>query len=118
MLNKIIQYSSQCSDTFKKFDNTDYVLLWKSKRLSDENIKPSATSDDSLAPELSYYGTKTRIKFTGNCLKQDKITYTHKKTISIYTVYELNFSDCNSNYPTLENCLFGAARLTKNADFD
>ena len=28
------------------------------------------TSDNSLSPALSYYGTKTRVKFTGSCLKQ------------------------------------------------
>ena len=43
--------------------NTDYVSSWKSKGLSAESIKPPATSDDSLAPELNYYGTKTRVKF-------------------------------------------------------
>ena len=50
--------------------NTDYVSLRKSKGLSAENIKPPTTSDNSLAPALSYYGTKTRVKFTGSCLKQ------------------------------------------------
>ena len=28
------------------------------------HIKPSATSDNSLTPAVSYYGTKTRVKFT------------------------------------------------------
>ena len=53
--------------------NADYVSLWKSKGLSAETIKPPSTSDDSLTPELSYYGTKTRIKLTGCCLKQPQI---------------------------------------------
>ena len=30
-----------------------------------------------LPQNLSYSGTKTRVKFNGSCLKQDKITYTH-----------------------------------------
>ena len=38
--------------------------------------------------------------------------------VNIYIVYEISISDSNSNYPTLENSLFGAARLTKNADID
>ena len=60
----------------------NYVLLWKSKGLSDETIKPPATSDNSLAPALSYYyPSKIRVKFTGTCLKQDKTTYTHKTSI-------------------------------------
>ena len=32
---------------------------------------------NSLAPVLSYIGNKTRVKFDGICLKQDKITFTH-----------------------------------------
>ena len=41
---------------FKKIGNTDGILSWKSKGLSDENIKPPTTSDNSLAPALSYIG--------------------------------------------------------------
>ena len=58
---------------FKLITNTDYVSLWKSKGLSSENIKPPTTSDNSITPALNYYGTKTRVKFTGSCLKQSKI---------------------------------------------
>ena len=46
-------------------------------------------SDNSLTPALSYYGTKTRVKFTGSCLKQPKVSYTHGKVVNIYIVYEL-----------------------------
>ena len=50
---------------------TKYVSSWKSSTgLSAESIKPPATSDNSLSPALNYYGTKTRVKFTGSCLKQ------------------------------------------------
>ena len=59
--------------------NTDHILLWKSKGLSDESIKPPATSNNSIAPSLNYFGTIARVKFDGSCLKQDKITFTHKK---------------------------------------
>ena len=62
---------------FKVITKTDYVSSWKSKGLSAESIKPPTTSDNSLTPALSYYGTKTRVKFTGSCLKQPKVSYTH-----------------------------------------
>ena len=52
--------------------NTDYVSSWKSKGLFAENIKPPTTSDNSLTPALSYYGTKTRVKFTASSLKNLK----------------------------------------------
>ena len=54
---------------FKVIASTDYVSSWKSKGLSAESIKPPTTSDNSLTPALNYYGTKTRVKFTGSCLK-------------------------------------------------
>ena len=58
---------------FKVIINTDYVSSWKSKRLSAQSIKPPTTSDSSLTPALSYYGTKTRVKFVGSCLNKPKI---------------------------------------------
>ena len=51
-------------------------------------------------------------------MKQDKIIYTHGKVVNIYIVYEISKSINISDYPTLENCLFGAATLTQNADID
>ena len=44
----------------------------KSKGLSDKCIKPLPTSDNI-------------------CLKQDKVTITHKQVLNIYIVYEINF---------------------------
>ena len=68
-------------------DTVDYVLLWQSKGLSNESIKPPTTTNSSLTPELNYYGTKTKIKFTGSCLKQSSHILTHKKVVNIYIVY-------------------------------
>ena len=59
-----------------------------------------------------------RVKFTGSCLKQSVISYTHRKIVNIYVVYELGASTLNNNDPTRKNCLFGAVTLTKNADID
>ena len=57
----------------------DHVLSWQSKGISNESIKPPATSNYKLNTRLSYYGTKTRVTFTGSYLKQQNITFTHKK---------------------------------------
>ena len=103
---------------FKTITNTNYILSWKSRGLSAESIKPPTTSDNSLTPALNYYGTKTRVKFTGSCLKQSKISYNHGKVVNIYIVYELGASSSHIDDPTLKNCLFGAVTLTKNADID
>ena len=39
----------------------DRVLSWQSKGVCNDSIKPPPTSDNSLNPKLSYYGTKTRV---------------------------------------------------------
>ena len=96
----------------------NYIYFWKSKGLSDENITAPTTTDYSVNPQLTYFHTKTRVKFKESCLKQDKITYNHGKIVNIYTVYEINKTFNISSYPTLENCLFRAVSLTKNADID
>ena len=93
MVVKILQYFSQCID----------ILRWKSKGLPDESIKSPITYNYSLAPELSYYGTKTRVKLHGSCLKQDKILFTHGTILDIQIVYEISNNFPISNYPTLEN---------------
>ena len=85
--------------------------------MSDENITAPSTSDYKLNPQLSYFGTKTRLDFRGSCLKQDKTTFNHGKIVNIYTVYELNKLYSKAT-PTLVNCLFGAVSITKNADID
>ena len=97
-------------------NTADYVLSWQSKGIFNESIKPSTTTNNSLTPELNYYGTKTRVKFTRSCLKQSDHIYTHKKVVSIYIVYEVAASSSHDSDPTLKNCLFGAVTLTKNAD--
>ena len=97
---------------------TDYVLSWQSKGLSNESIKLHTTSNDSLSPKLSYYGTKVRVQFTKSCLKQSNHTFTHKKIVNIYIVYELAASSSHTSDPTINNCLFGAVTLTKNADIE
>ena len=104
---------------FKIIANTKYISSWKSKGLSDETIKPYATSDNSLTPLIDYYGSKVRVKFNKGCLKQsNNLTYDYGSRVNIYIVYELGASSSNDSDPTLKNCLFGAVTLTKNADIE
>ena len=55
--------------------------------MSDENITALTTSDYKRNPQLSYFGTKTRVEFRGSCLKQDKIIFNHGKIVTICIVY-------------------------------
>ena len=102
-----------------KTSNSDYDLSWTSKGLSNESITHPSAPNNFLTPSLNYLGTKKRVKFSGSCLKHDKITYTHGKIVNIYIVYEMNKKDNTIiSDPTLENCLFGAVTLTKNLNID
>ena len=96
----------------------DYIYFWKSKGLSDEKLDSVTASNHKITPELSFYGSKTRVEFSESCLKQDRVTYNYGKIVNIYIVYEISKNYNISSYPTLENCLFGAVSLTKNVDID
>ena len=45
-------------------------------------------------------------------------TYSHKKVVNLYVVYEITNFHGIDNYPTLTNALFGTVKLTENADID
>ena len=103
---------------FKRVINSDYISERKSKGLPDESIRSLSAPNNFLNPSLNCLVVKTRERFNGSCLKQDKITYTHGKIANIYVVYEVHKSNNASNDPTLENCFLGAVILTENADID
>ena len=73
----------------------DRVLSWQSKGISNDSIKPPATSNNSLNPRLN-----------------------HKKVVNIYIVYESGASSSHDSDPTMKIFLFGAVTLTKNADIE
>ena len=87
--------------------------------MSVESIKPPSTSDNSLAPSLSYIGsTKTVVKFVGSCLKQDKVTFTNgKKSKYTYCLWK-NFMGSWIWWLFNARKLFGAVKLIKHADID
>ena len=84
--------------------------------MSNEVIKPP---DNILAPTVKYTGERMYVqwKFSESCLKQDKITLNHGKTVTIYIIYDLK-TNLNNFDPTLKNCLFGTIKPTKNSDID
>ena len=71
----------------------DYISSWKSKGLSDENITSPSATDGFLNISSEYLGTKTRVRFSRSCLKQNAITYNHGKPVNIYIVYEMKIDN-------------------------
>ena len=86
--------------------------------MSDARINSITISNYSITPELSHYGTKARVKFSGSCSRQDKVTYNHGTIVNIYTAFEISKNYNISGYPTLGNCLSRTVSLTKHADID
>ena len=58
--------------------------------MSDEKVDSITISNHIVTLKLSYYGPKTRVEFSGSCLRQDKITYDHGKIVNFYIVYEIS----------------------------
>ena len=82
-------------------------------------LQTTVTSDNSLAPSLSYVSFRLRKKIDGHCLKQDKIIFNDEAVVNIFIVYEINLWPFKQSTDfTFGNFLFGAIKLTNNADFD
>ena len=62
--------------------------------------------------------SKIRIKVNGSFLNRFPQTILHGEIVNIHIVYEITDYFNASNYPTLENCLSGSVKLTKNSDID
>ena len=66
----------------------------------------------------NYDTSKIRIEFSGSFLNRFSATILHGNIVNIYIVYKITSDYKDINYPTLEKCLFGSAKLTKKADID
>ena len=60
--------------------------------------------------------TGIRLKFKGDSLGQNKVTYNQGKIVNIYIVYEISSTFTSQSSFTLKNSLFGAVKITQNAD--
>ena len=98
--------------------NSNWIIKWKLNGLSNESLEVVSTSDNTLTPSINYYGDKVSLKFTGSVLQQKKIIYSHKKVVNINVIHKITNFHGTNNYPTLTSALFGAVKLTKNADSD
>ena len=56
-------------------DNPNIVLSWKSKGLPDESIKALTTLNLTLDLSVDFAGSKSRVRFGGDCIKQKRIKF-------------------------------------------
>ena len=104
------------SKYLKEIGGSGKISEFRSKGIYNEDIKPP---NNALAPETGPVGRNMHLKFDGSCLKTTEKYhfYPNLTELNTYIVCELN-SNLNNFDLTLENCLFGAVRLIKNADID
>ena len=77
--------------------------------MPNEKISSAITPSYNRAPSLAYDNVRIKLKFVGSLLKQDKIT--SRTNSKIYIAYRLSTSITNDI--TLENCIFGAVKITR-----
>ena len=87
--------------------------------MNDIKIESIKTNNYLLNPRVDNYDvSKIRIKFDESFLNRFPPTILHSNIVNDYIVYEITSDYKDINYPTLENCLFGSVKLTRNSDID
>ena len=62
--------------------NDNNIFLWKSKILANESIKSLTTSNKMHNPFLDYLGSKAKVKFNRDYLKQEKVIFSHWNSLN------------------------------------
>ena len=108
-------------NTYIEFINihSDKIEVCHSTGVSQERTKNLQTSDTTFAPKLIFKYRFYRMEFKGICLKQDTVSFLHKNVVNLYISYKLDTwsKDLNTDF-SLDNCLFGAAKLANKANPD
>ena len=82
--------------------------------MSNENFISLYTANKVLSPKLLWNNSRLRLRHEESCLKQeDTRPFTRNNVVNLFIVYELLYIDY-----ILKDFLFGAVKLTKNADLD
>ena len=97
---------------------TNQIDSWKSNGISEESIENVTKSDSNFALTFVDHHLLPDITFNGHRLIKINISIP-KKVINLYSSYTLTpwLRNLNTDF-TLNNCLFGSVKLTKNADPD
>ena len=110
----------ECSEYVFRKDDNNRLVTWRCsgiKNLSTNLDLKSIPNTQGLLPIVEDNG-RMNVKFNGNYLVQNKALQPNtNKVVNIYIVYKLDSisSTRNTDY-TIQNALFGAIKITKNAD--
>ena len=88
------------------------VIIFQGENIKDYLMKVFTAASRNILE--SYVSTKIQIKLDRSCLKQDKITFTHKQVVNAYIIYEVNLRSFTvAKEFALRNSLFRAYCLLK-----
>ena len=102
----------------KKYINIFVALLEYICGMSEKKCENITKSDSDFSPTFVNHHVLPDINFNGHSLINNNISISEKE-IHLYISYILNTTLRNLNTDfTLNNCLFGSVKVTKNADLD
>ena len=110
----------ECREYVFRKDDNNRLVTWRCsgiKNLSTNSDLKSIPNTQRLLPIVEDNG-RMNVKFNGSYLVQNKeLQPNTNKVVNIYIVYKLDSisSTRNTDY-TIQNALFGAIKITKNAD--
>ena len=101
--------------------------MFSFKNLPSVSNPPKTDDIPSTLPTLLNRSNRLRVILKGNYMKQNKLGYYHRSVINIYILYKLDDlnnaqnikiknNDNSSQNFTAQNCLFGAVKITPDAD--
>ena len=105
-------------NSFKIYASSN-ILDWKPKNIYDPSNKNELSSNQNINnfyPHIKNISGELYVFFSGNYFVQDIINISNN-VINIYCVYKLHPIDfLRNNKFTIQNALFGAIKITKNAN--
>ena len=101
----------------KHFSGTTRIYLWKSNGMLEENIENITNSESNFAPPFVNHHLLPAINVNRDCLINN-ISVPKKSNKSIYFLHIKFMVKKFKQKISLNNCLFGSVKLTKNADLD
>ena len=109
----------KCKQYFFRSSSGNRITSWRAsgnKNLSTNSDLKAIPNEQGLLPIAEDNG-KMNVEFNGNCFVQNKVLHlSNNPVVNIYIVYRLDAirNTRNKDYH-LQNCLFGAVKITENA---
>ena len=99
--------------------NGEAIHAWISTGIHNDSNNTdlfSVNNSNNNSPTLLNKNNRLGVTFNGNYMEQNKLGYAHGKIVNLYIVYELKNRKVDSADFTVQNRLFGAVKITKNAN--